>query len=76
MTTDMPLPGTRLKCTSNRDRPELVEGQEYVVVPEVALDKMPINYKRHQPDDFRLIAVGQGSRRVGIFPMGAFEVIT
>jgi len=45
------------------------------VVPEVALDKMPINYKRFQPDDFRLIAVGQGSHAVGIFPVGIFEVV-
>jgi hypothetical protein len=75
--TDTPLPplSSRVRCVTNRDRPELDVDRVYVVVHEEFLDRMPINHSRFQPDDFRLIAVKMPDGAVGIFPFGVFEVV-
>jgi hypothetical protein len=71
--TPLPQPGTRIKCVNNTDRPELVVGQVYVVAYEPDLAQCPINYKRYQPDDWRLISVAiPGFKENGIFPIGIF----
>jgi hypothetical protein len=73
--TALPSSGSKIKCINNTDRPELVLDKVYVVVSEPCLEKMPVNYKRFQPDDFRFIAIQLNAKERGFFPVGIFEVI-
>lgn len=78
MTETIPLPehGTKIRCINNTDRPELKVGETYAVAAEPDLEKMPINYARYQPEDFRLIAIViPGQRELGVFPFGVFEIV-
>jgi len=74
-TTKIPAPGTKLRCITNQDRPELTVGKVYTVAPMAFLDKMPINYARFQPDNFAFVAIDMpGQSEKGIFPVGIFEI--
>jgi hypothetical protein len=73
----LPSPGDRVRCVTNRDRPELTVGQVYTVKHEPFLDKMPMNPKRWYPDDYRFIAVEvPGDKEPRIVPFGCFEVVS
>lgn len=82
MSTDLvtlPSIGVQVRCLTAQTRPELTEGQIYVVAhdPDLARFPYPINYARYQPDDFRFIAIEiPGKKEYGIYPVGIFEVIT
>jgi hypothetical protein len=73
--TTLPPTGSKIKCINNTDRPELTIDKVYVVVSEDFLDKMPLNHKRHQPDDFRLIAIQLTVKEKGYFPVGIFSPV-
>lgn len=79
MSSDSPLPvnGTRVRCINNQDRPELIVGEEYIVVVDADIHKpLPMNSKRMYPDDFRFIAIRMnGQKDAGIYPNGIFEVV-
>lgn len=73
---ELPPPGACVKCVTNRDRPELVADQVYVVVHDAELHGCPINHARWQPDDFRFIAIRiPGAKENGVYPFGIFEVV-
>lgn len=71
----LPPTGSKLKCINNTDRPELQLDKVYIVVSEQFLDKMPMNEKRFQPDDFRFVAIQLNNKERGVFPVGIFEVV-
>jgi hypothetical protein len=76
MDTTLPAYGTKVKCLDNTDRPELTVGQIYTVSFSPCLDKAPINYARHQPEDWRLFAVKMpGQTELGIYPYGLFVAV-